>query len=137
MEAEQPNQVEQPNRLPAEEQQQNQVPIQLVDAPTEEPIQPLDAPAEDLNQPNQPNQPNQSQNILPDPMANPQQLYWSYFKPEFVVKMDKDAEVHLLRINDWLDTHNFPNDQKVGRFCLIPTGKARLWYETIRNANLD
>ena len=44
VEADQPNQVEQPNQVPAEEQQQNQVPIQPVDAHTEEPIQPLDAP---------------------------------------------------------------------------------------------
>ena len=36
-----------------------------------------------------------------------------------------------------MDTHNFPNAQKVRRFCLTLTGKARLWYETIRNANLD
>ena len=33
--------------------------------------------------------------------------------------------------------HNFPNDQKVRRFCLTLTGEARLWYETIRHANLD
>ena len=36
-----------------------------------------------------------------------------------------------------MDTHNFPNDQKVRRFCLTLTGKVRLWYETIRSANLD
>ena len=36
-----------------------------------------------------------------------------------------------------MDTHNFPNDQKVRRFCLTLTGKARLQYETIRHANLD
>ena len=51
--------------------------------------------------------------------------------------MDEDVEAHLLRTNDLMDTHNFPNDQKVRRFCLTLTGKARLWYETIRNANLD
>ena len=72
--------------------------------PTEGQIQPLDAPTED---PNQPNQPNQSQDIIPDPMANQQQLNWSYFKPEFAGKMDEDAEAHLLRTNDWMDTHNF------------------------------
>ena len=33
--------------------------------------------------------------------------------------------------------HNFPNDQKVMKFCLTLTGEARLWYETIRHANLD
>ena len=37
-----------------------------------------------------------------------------------------------------MDGHpQLPNDQKVRRFCLTLTGKARLWYETIRNANLD
>ena len=103
MEAEQPNQVGRPNQVPAEEQQQNQVPLQPLDTPMEEPIQP-----------NQHNQPNQPQNIIPDPMANPQQLNWSYFKPEFAGKMDEDAKAHLLRTNDWMDTHNFPNDQKNG-----------------------
>ena len=70
-------------------------------------------------------------------MANQQQLNWSYFKPEFAGKMDEDGEAHLLRTNDWMDMHNFPNDQKVRRFCVTLTGKARLWYETIRHANLD
>ena len=46
-------------------------------------------------------------------------------------------QVHLLRTNDWMNTHSFPNDQKVRRFCLTLTGKARLWYETITNVNLD
>ena len=54
-------------------------------------MQPLDAPTEDPNQPNLPNQPNQPQNIIPDPMANQQQLNWSYFKPEFAGKMDEDV----------------------------------------------
>ena len=70
-------------------------------------------------------------------MANPQQLNWSYFKPEFAGKMDEDAETHLHRTNNWMDMHNFPNDQKVRRFCLTLTGEARLWYETIRHINLD
>ena len=74
VEAEQPNPVEQPNQVPAEEQeqQQNQVPIQPLGTPAEEQIQPLDAPVEVPNQHNQHNQPNQ--NIIPDPMANQQQL---------------------------------------------------------------
>ena len=140
VEAEQPNQCEQPNQIPAEEQQQNLVPIQPVGIPTEEPIQPLDTPTEDPNQPNQPNhpnQPNEPQNIIPDQMANPQQLNWSYSKPEVVGKMNEDAEAHLLRTPDWMGMHNFPNDQTVRRFCLTLTGKARLWYETIRHVNLD
>ena len=53
------------------------------------------------------------------------------------VKTDEDVEAHLLGSNDWMDTHNFPNDQKVSRFCLTLTSKVRLWYETIRNVNLD
>ena len=53
------------------------------------------------------------------------------------MQVNEDAEAHILRTNDWMETHNFPNDQKVRRFCLTLTGKARLWYETIRNAQLD
>ena len=70
-------------------------------------------------------------------MANQQQLNWSYFKPEFAGKAEEDAEAHLLRTNDWMDTHNFPDDQKVRRFCLTLTGEARLWCETVRQVQLD
>ena len=70
-------------------------------------------------------------------MANPQQLNWSYFKPEFSGKLEEDAEAHLLRTNDWMETHNFPADQKVRRFCLTITGEARLWYESLGAAQLD
>ena len=70
-------------------------------------------------------------------MAQPQQLNWSYFKPEFSGKPEEDAEEHLLRTNDWIETHNFPDDQKVRRFCLTLMGEARLWYETLGTAHLD
>ena len=36
-----------------------------------------------------------------------------------------------------METHDFPQDTKVRRFCLTLTGEARLWYETIRAAQLD
>ena len=36
-----------------------------------------------------------------------------------------------------METHNFPNDQKVRRFCLTLMGEARLWYETLGAAQLD
>ena len=71
---EQANQVEQPNQEP------NQVPNQ-----------PLDAPAEEPNQPHQLNLPPNQPTNLPDPMANQQQLNWSYFKPEFAGKPEEDA----------------------------------------------
>ena len=70
-------------------------------------------------------------------MANPQQLNWSHFKPEFAVKPEEDAEGHLLRTNDWMERHDFPEDTKLGRFCLTLTGEARLWYETPRAVQLD
>ena len=63
---------------------------------------------------------------LPNPLANlpspmqPQappvqmlQLSWSYFKPEFSGKPEEDAIAHLLRTNDWIETHNFPEEAKV------------------------
>ena len=59
-------------------------------------------------------------------MSNPQQLNWSYFKPEFAGKPEEDAEAHLLRTNDWMKTHDFPDDIKIRRFCLTLTGEARL-----------
>ena len=65
-------------------------------------------------------------------MANPQQLNWSYFKPEFAGKPEEDVEAHLLRTNDWMETHDFPDDAKVRRFCLTLMGEARLWYDTLR-----
>ena len=107
-------------------------PNQPVDIPSEEPEepnQPLDIPAEGLGEPEEPNNPNP----LPEPpvpMANIQ-LNWSHFKPDFSGKPEENAEAHLLRTNDWITTHDFPDDQKVRRFCLTLSGEARLWYETL------
>ena len=89
----------QPLDLPAEEQEQ---PNQSLDIPTEEP--------------EQPNNPNHLPGNPPIPMAN-QHLNWSHLKPDFSGKPEEDVEVHLLRTNDWMNTHDFPNDQKVRRFC--------------------
>ena len=65
------------------------------------------------------------------------QLNWSHFKPEFASKPDEDAEAHLLRANDWMDTHAFPEGVKVQRFCLTLVGEVRLWYESLRPIFLD
>ena len=58
-------------------------------------------------------------------------LNWSHFKPEYSRKPDKDAEAHLLRTNDWMDTYRFQDHVKVQRFCLTLTGEARLWYKSL------
>ena len=63
-------------------------------------------------------------------MAN-NQLNWSQFRPEFSGKPKEDAEAHLLRMEDWMTTHDFPEDQKVRRFCLTLMQEARLWYATL------
>ena len=62
-----------------------------------------------------------------------QQLHmnWSHFKPKFSGKPDEDVEVHLLRTNDWMTTHDFPEAVKVQRFCLTLGGEARNWYATL------
>ena len=126
------NPPNQPLHIPAgEENQQNQV-----EKPNQVPNQPLDLPAEEPNQPNPPNQPPNLPANPPDPMANQQQLNLSYFKPEFSGKPE-DAEAHLLRTNDWMETHNFSDDAKVRRFCLTLMGEARLGYETLGAAQLD
>ena len=33
-------------------------------------------------------------------------MNWSHFKPEFSCKPEEDVEVHLLRTNDWMTTHD-------------------------------
>ena len=70
-------------------------------------------------------------------MVQLQQLNWTYFKPEFSGKPEEDAEEHLLGTNDWMETHNFSDDQKVRILCLTLMGEARLWYETLGAVQLD
>ena len=65
------------------------------------------------------------------------QLNWSHFKPKYAGQPDDNAETHLLRMNDWMDTHGFPDQVKVRRFCLTLIGEARLWYESLRPINAD
>ena len=72
-----------------------------------------------------------------NPPSTVPQLIRSYFKPEFSGKPGEDAVTHLLRTNDCMETHNFPDDTKVRRFCLTLTGEARLWYETLRPIQID
>ena len=55
--------------------------------------------------------------------------HWFQFKPIFSGKQDEDAKAHLLRTNDWIDTHRLQDDNKVQRFCLTLTGETRLWYK--------
>ena len=85
---------------------------------------------EGAEEPQEPNNPNPLPEHTPIPMAN-NQLNWSHFKPDFSGKPEEDMEVHLLRTNDWMTTHDFPNDQRVRRFHLTLLGEARLWYETL------
>ena len=109
------------------------LPNQPAELPTEEPEepnQPLDVPGEGQGEPEEPNNPNPLPENPPIPMTN-NQLNWSHFKPDFSGKPEEDVEVHLLRTNDWMTTHDFPDDQKVRRFCLTLSGEPRLWYETL------
>ena len=64
-------------------------------------------------------------------------LNWSHFKPQYSGKPDEDAEAHLLRTNNWMDTHRFQDHIKVQRFCLTLTGEARLWYTSLRLIKVD
>ena len=65
------------------------------------------------------------------------QLNWSHFKPEFAGKPEEDAEEHLLKTNDWMDTNTFPEGVKVQHVCLTLVGETRLWYESLRLINVD
>ena len=69
------------------------------------------------------------------PALHMPQLNLSHFKPKYSGKPDKDAEAHLLRMNDWMDTHGFPDHVKVQRFCLTLVEEARFWYEISTDKN--
>ena len=98
--------------------------------PIEEPHHPANVPAEDVEQPQHPGNSNPLPVQPPVPMTN-NQLNWSHFRPEFSGTPSEDVEAHLLRIEDWMTAHDFPEDQKEGRFCLTLTGEARLWYANL------
>ena len=111
-----------------------------------------DGPAVNKNPNQNPNQAqgkaqvnNQGQNppphnpFLPNALPAPQipQLNWSHYKPKFASKLVEDAEAHLLRMNDWMDMHDFLENKKVQRFCLTLIEEARLWYELLRPINAE
>ena len=56
---------------------------------------------------------------------------------KYAGKPDKDVEAHLLRMNDWMNTHAFLDQVKVQRFCLTLIGEATLWYESLRPRNAN
>ena len=64
-------------------------------------------------------------------------LNWSHFKPEFSGKHDKDAEVHLLCTNDWMNAHQFIESVKVQRFFLTLLEEDRLWYQSLEPMDVD
>ena len=64
-------------------------------------------------------------------------LNWSHFKPEYSGKPEEDTEAHLHWMNDWMETHAFPEVVKVQRFCLTLVGEARPWYESHRPIAVD
>ena len=68
---------------------------------------------------------------MPGALPRPQ-LNWFHFKPKYAGKPDEDVEAHLLGMNDWIDTHEFPDQVKEQRFCLTLIGEASLWYESLR-----
>ena len=95
-----------------------------------EPHYPAHIPAEEVEPPQDPGNLHQVPVQPPIPMVK-NQINWCHFRPEFSGTPNEDVEAYLLRTEDWMTTHNFPKDQKVGRFCLTPMGEARLWYATL------
>ena len=129
-----PPHIPNPPPLQAHIPDQDQPPNQPPNPPPNKPPNP--PPQAPMPPPNpQENPPNPMQ--LQAPPAQMPQLSWSYFKPEFSSKPEEDVIAHLLRRNDWMETHNFPEEAKVQRFCLTLIGEARLWYETLRPIEVD
>ena len=72
--------------------------------------------------------------ITPGAPQRPQ-LNWSHFKPKYAGKLEEDAEAHLLRTNNWINTYDFQDHIQVQRFCLTLVGEARLGYKSLRPIN--
>ena len=71
--------------------------------------------------------------LLPQPGQQVQTcMKRSHFKPEYSHKPEEDVEAPLLRTNDWMNTHDFPDAVKVQEFCLTPMGEARFWYASLK-----
>ena len=64
-------------------------------------------------------------------------LNWSHFMPGFSGKPEGNEEAHLLRTNNWMNTHQFQEGIKFQRFCLTLVGEARLWHQSLRPINID
>ena len=122
-----PQEPDPPADAPVEEQQEQEP---LIDTPIEEQPHPANVPGGDAEEPQNPGNFNPVPAQPPILMAN-NQLNWSHFRPEFSGKPEEDVEAHLLRREDWVTTHDFPEDQKVRRFCLMLMQGARLWYATL------
>ena len=109
-----PQEPNPPVNVPAEEPQEPDHPLNiLVEGPGEPegPQQPVNILAGEAEPPQEPNNPNPLPEQPPMPMAN-NQLNWSHFKPDFSGTPEEDVEAHLLRTNDWMNTHDFPAGSK-------------------------
>ena len=105
---------------------QNQVQVPVGQAPAQGPIQVVQ------NVPVQPLQQLVPMQLAPAGiMPTPQIFYqnWIGKKPEFSGKPEEDAESHLLSMRDWMEVHNFPEEEKVRHFRVTLIGEARLWYQ--------
>ena len=64
----------------------------------------------------------------PIPLQPAQQVHmhmnWSHFKPEYSGKPEEDVEAHLLRTNDWMNTHDFPDACKSSKFLSDTYGRS-------------
>ena len=55
--------------------------------------------------------------LLPQPAQQVNlHMNWSHFKPEYSDKPEDYVEAHLLRTNDWMNTHDFPDGVKFKDF---------------------
>ena len=43
-------------------------------------------------------------------------MNWFHFKSEYSGKPEEEVEAHLLRTNDWMNTHDFSDGVKVKDF---------------------
>ena len=64
-------------------------------------------------------------------------MNWSHFKPEYSGKPEEDVEAHLLRMNDWMNTHYLFEDEKSSEILSDSYGRSQIMVCFIRTYSND
>ena len=100
--------------------------MSMADAPPAPPTPPAPVPSPVVPPVQPPIHPALPIPAQPMQLAHVPQLNWSHFKPEFAGTPDENAEIHLPRKNDWMDTHASHKGVKIPRFLFDISRRSKI-----------